>query len=75
MSDIIVDARGLNCPFPVIKARRAFKTLPVGAVMQVLATDPLSEADFRDFCEVSGAELLQSTKDADGVFSFHIQRR
>lgn len=75
MPDIIVDTRGMRCPFPVAKARRAFKNLPVGAVMHVLATDPLSEADFRDFCEASGADLLQSTKDAEGVFSFHIQRR
>ncbi len=57
MPDVVVDTRGLNCLLPVIKARRTFKTLPVGAVMEVLATDPLAEADFQDFCEVTGANL------------------
>lgn len=74
MPDVTVDTRGLNCPLPVIKARRAFKTLAVGAVMEVLATDPLAEADFQDFCEVTGANLLHSSRDDQGVFSFHIQR-
>ena len=75
MADVIVDTRGMNCPFPVIKARRAFKTLAAGAVMEVLATDPLAEADFQDFCVAVGADLLQMSRDEDGVFTFHIQRR
>ncbi len=74
MPDMIVDTRGLNCPLPVIKARRAFKTLNRGGVMEVLATDPLAEADFQDFCEAMGALLLRSSRDDQGVFSFHIKR-
>jgi tRNA 2-thiouridine synthesizing protein A len=74
MPDMVVDTRGLNCPLPVIKARRAFKSLAVGAVMEVLATDPLAEADFHDFCEAVGAALLRSSRDDHGVFCFHIQR-
>lgn len=74
MPDVVVDTRGMSCPFPVIKARRAFKKLAVGAVMEVLATDPLAEADFRDFCETVGANLVRTSRDPQGVFTFHIQR-
>jgi len=74
MPDVIVDTRGMKCPFPVVKARKVFKTLGSGQVMEVLATDPLAESDFQDFCRVVGANLLEMRRDDDGVFLFHIQR-
>lgn len=74
MPDVTVDTRGLNCPLPVMKARKAYRSLAHGAIMEVLATDPLSEADFRDFCEATGANLLLYNRDEEGVFCFHIQR-
>jgi len=55
-----LDARGLKCPLPVLKARRALKDLPAGGVLRVLATDPGAEKDFVHFCATTGCELLQS---------------
>jgi len=59
-SNAILDARGLKCPLPVLKARRALKEVPAGGVLRVLATDPGAEKDFAHFCETTGCELLES---------------
>jgi tRNA 2-thiouridine synthesizing protein A len=53
-----LDARGLKCPLPVLKARKALKGLPVGAVLTVLATDPGAPDDFVHFCRTTGNELI-----------------
>ena len=63
-SDTTLDARGLRCPLPVLKARRALKEVPPGGVLRVLATDPGAEKDFAHFCETTGCELLESTWDS-----------
>ncbi|MCZ6523330.1 MAG: sulfurtransferase TusA family protein [Alphaproteobacteria bacterium] len=70
----VLDAKGLLCPLPVLKARRALKQVPAGEVLEVLATDPGAVADFKSFCEVTGHELVASTE-ADGIFSFKIRKR
>ncbi len=70
----VLDAKGLLCPLPVLKARRALKKVPAGEVLEVLATDPGAVEDFKSFCEVTGHELVASTE-ADGVFSFKIRKR
>ena len=67
-----LDARGLNCPLPVLKARKALKGLPPGGVLEVLATDPASVIDFRHFCDTNRCELLDSGE-AEGVFTFRIR--
>jgi tRNA 2-thiouridine synthesizing protein A len=54
-----LDARGLKCPLPVLKARRALKDVPPGGTLRVLATDPGAEKDFAHFCATTGCELLQ----------------
>ncbi len=69
----ILDAKGLNCPLPVLKARRALKQVAVGDCLTVLATDPASGIDFRHFCDVTGHELVESSE-ADGVLNFVIRR-
>lgn len=56
MTDVL-DARGLKCPLPVLKARRALKAMPAGAVLEVLADDPAAPADFRSFCQTAGCSL------------------
>jgi tRNA 2-thiouridine synthesizing protein A len=65
MADQVLDAKGLNCPLPILKAKKALKSLPVGATLEVLATDPGSVADFEAFCRATGNELVESTQDKD----------
>ena len=67
--DKTLDARGLKCPLPVLLARKALKSVPSGGVLEVLATDRGADADFVDFCELTGAVLLTSLF-ADGVYRF-----
>ena len=73
MSDAFLDAKGLKCPIPVLRARRAMKPLDPGDVLAVEATDPTSVQDFRAFCETTGDELLESRED-DGVYHFRIRK-
>ena len=68
-----LDTKGLNCPIPVLKARRAMKKLAPGDVLEVEATDPGSVIDFRHFCNTTGHELIDSAE-TDGVYSFHIRK-
>ncbi len=68
-----LDAKGLNCPLPVLKARKALKDVAVGDSLTVLATDPASSIDFRHFCNVTGHELI-GWSEADGVFTYIIRR-
>ena len=73
MVDHIVDAQGLNCPLPVLRAKKGLRQVPIDGTMQVLATDPGAVADFVAFCETTGNELLDS-REQDGVYSFLIKR-
>lgn len=68
-----LDTKGLNCPLPVLKTKRALKTVPVGEVLTVTATDPASTIDFRHFCMTSGHELVDWSE-TDGVFTYLIRR-
>ncbi len=68
-----LDVTGLNCPLPVLRARKALKEVPVGDCLTVLATDPASGIDFRHFCDTSGHQLVDASE-ADGVFTFVIRR-
>ncbi len=73
MSDAFLDAKGLKCPIPVLRARRAMKPLGPGDILAVEATDPTSVQDFHAFCETTGDELLESRED-DGVYHFRIRK-
>lgn len=70
-SDIELDTSGLKCPLPVLKAKKALKTMAAGATLRVVATDPGSVRDFAHFCEATGDALLESREDA-GVYTFRI---
>ena len=73
MADQLLDAKGLNCPLPILRAKKALKDVAMGGTLEVLATDPGAVKDFEAFCRATGNELLAS--DADGkVFSFVIKR-
>ncbi|MDF1584865.1 sulfurtransferase TusA family protein [Marinimicrococcus flavescens] len=72
--DALVDARGLSCPLPLVKARQALMVLPSGAVVCVLATDPAAPRDFEDYCEESG-HLLAETLEVEGIFRITLHKR
>ena len=69
-----LDTKGLKCPLPVLKARRAMKELAAGEVLEVLATDPGSVKDFAAFCETTGDALLESRQEGE-VYLFRIRKR
>lgn len=58
-----LDARGLKCPLPVLKARKALKPLAPGEVLEVLADDPSAPQDFRAFAETAGHGLAESERE------------
>ena len=71
--ETLLDASGLRCPLPVLKAKKALKAAAPGQVLKVLATDPDSPQDFENFCRTTGDELLSSTQDGD-VFVYRIRK-
>jgi tRNA 2-thiouridine synthesizing protein A len=56
-----IDTRGLNCPLPILKAKKALATLQTGEVLKVLSTDPGSVRDFQAFARQTGNELVEQT--------------
>jgi len=73
MADMILDTKGLNCPLPILKARKALKDVPMGGLLEIHATDPGAVADFQAFCRQTRNELVTSTQDGK-VFKFVIKR-
>ncbi len=68
-----LDAKGLLCPLPVLRARKALKALAPGDVLAIEATDPSAPKDFAAFCEATGNRLVSSTE-AGGVFRIEVER-
>ena len=73
MADATLDAKGLNCPLPILKARKALKEVPDDGTLEILATDPGAVADFQAFCLQTGNELIEHSED-DGVYRFLIKK-
>jgi tRNA 2-thiouridine synthesizing protein A len=73
MPDQTLDATGLKCPMPVLRARRTLKAMPSGALLELLADDPASAKDVPAFCEMTGDTLEQTRQDGD-TFVFHIRK-
>ena len=69
-----VDARGLNCPLPILRAKKALAEMESGQVLRVMATDPGAQRDFTAFAKQTGNELLDSREEND-VFVFLMRRR
>jgi tRNA 2-thiouridine synthesizing protein A len=69
-----LDARGLNCPLPILKTKKALAEMTSGEVLRVQATDPGSVRDFQAFARQTGNELVQQDKDGD-VFIFFMMRK
>jgi TusA-related sulfurtransferase len=68
-----LDTRGLNCPLPILKAKKALTDMSSGQVLRVVATDPGSMRDFQAFAKQTGNELVEQTK-SDSEF-IHVLRR
>lgn len=69
-----VDARGMACPLPLLKAKKALSTMAAGERVRVLCTDIGSVRDFRVYCEQSGNLLLESSCEG-GVYTYLLQKR
>ena len=69
-----VDARGLNCPLPILRTKKVLNDMKSGQILRILATDPASLRDFQAFAKQTGHELVQHAEQ-DGVFSFLLRRR
>lgn len=70
----VLDTRGLNCPMPILKAKKALNEMGAAEVLRVLATDPGAARDFEYFCKHTGHQLMESTENG-GEFVFLIRRR
>ena len=69
-----IDTRGLNCPLPILKAKKALAELQTGDVLKVLATDPGSVRDFQAFARQTGNELVEQSTVGDD-FIHYLRRR
>jgi len=69
-----LDARGLNCPLPILRAKKALADVASGQVLKILSTDPGSVKDFAAFAKQTGNELL-STAEAGGEFTFFMTKK
>jgi len=73
MANQELNAEGLNCPLPIIKAKKALKGMTPGDVLSIRATDPGSVADFAAFCNQTGNELVSQGQDGD-IYTYEIKR-
>ena len=69
-----LDVRGLNCPLPILRAKKALTDLKSGQVLRVLATDPGSVKDFQAFARQTGNQLVSHTEE-EKVFTFFMQKK
>jgi len=69
-----LDARGLNCPLPILRARKSLNDMQSGQVLKIVATDPGSVKDFQAFAKQTGNELL-SQADVEKEFVFYLKRK
>lgn len=69
-----LDARGLNCPLPILKTKKALADMTTGQILRVQATDPGSVRDFQAFARQTGNDLVQQSEEND-VFTFFMKRK
>ena len=68
-----LDARGLNCPLPILRAKKTLNAMTGGQILKIMATDPGSVKDFEAFAKQTGNELLDSSE-VDGEFHFTLKK-
>jgi tRNA 2-thiouridine synthesizing protein A len=69
-----LDARGLNCPLPILRTKKVLNDMSGGQTLRVVATDPGAVKDFQAFSKQTGNELLESAE-ANGEFTFLIRKK
>ena len=69
-----LDARGLNCPLPILRTKKALNDMQSGQVLRIVATDPGAVKDFEVFCKQTGNELLSQAA-VEREFTFYMKRR
>ena len=70
-----VDARGMNCPLPILKAKKALSEMESGQLLKVVATDGGSLRDFQAFARQTGNELLGQGETSDKAYEFFLKRK
>ncbi|MBF0155365.1 MAG: sulfurtransferase TusA family protein [Magnetococcales bacterium] len=73
MADKTLDAKGLNCPLPILRAKKALKDMKAGQVLAIEATDPGSAKDFESFCSQTGNKMVKASE-AGGVYHYEIEK-
>ena len=68
-----LDARGLNCPLPILRAKKTLNAMAGGQILKIMATDPGSVKDFEAFAKQTGNELLDSSE-VEGEFHFTLKK-
>jgi tRNA 2-thiouridine synthesizing protein A len=68
-----LDAKGLKCPLPVLRAKKAMRAVPPGGMLTVEATDPAAPDDFRAFCDATGHSFV-SLQESSGVYRIEMRR-
>jgi len=68
-----LDARGLDCPLPILRTKQALRDMTEGELLRVRATDPHALIDFQGFCDRSANELV-AYDETDGVFTFWLRK-
>ena len=68
-----LDARGLNCPLPILRAKKTLSAMTGGQILKIMATDPGSIKDFEAFAKQTGNELLDSSE-VEGEFHFTLKK-
>ena len=69
-----LDARGLNCPLPILRAKKSLNDMQTGQILKIVATDPGAVKDFQAFCKQTGNELLSHAQ-AEREFLFFVKRK
>lgn len=69
-----LDARGLNCPLPILRAKKALNEMQSGQVLRIVSTDTGSVKDFQAFCKYTGNDLLSQTE-ANKEYTFFLKRK
>lgn len=71
--DVQLDARNLNCPLPILRAKKALNAMQLNEVLEVTATDPGAVMDFEAFCKQTDHQLLEHSE-SDGEFRFLLRK-
>ncbi len=73
MADQTLDTKGLNCPLPILKAKKALSAMEPGTTLEILSTDPGAVKDFEAFCRTTGNELVEHDE-GGGIYRFVLRR-